>query len=154
MNRFFGFLLCLALALVVGCSGGNTPSYANVKGTVNYNGKPLEKGEITFAVSGKPPTTMDIVDGKYTGQAIVGANKVSITARKRAAGSPKLTKDAKVQIKGYKEWMRDKGGNSSPDFDPSVVDFIPPDYGSASKQQRVVEAGAPNEFDFNIKSSS
>ena len=45
-------------------------------GTVNYNGKPLQKGTITFATDGRPPTQMDIFDGKYAGQAMVGSNKI------------------------------------------------------------------------------
>ena len=152
MNRFLGFLLFVLLATVVGCGRGDQPSYANVKGTVMYNGKPLERGEITFGMEGRPPSTMDIVDGKYTGQAMVGPNKVSVSARKKSAAAPKLTKGAQAQLQGYKEYLRDKRqGSEPPDFDPTLTDYIPPEWGLASKQKRVVEAGAPNEFDFNIK---
>jgi hypothetical protein len=64
------------------------PAYANVSGTVTYNGNPLEEGQITFSVPAfatdgagpPPPTVADIVNGKYTLQAIVGTNRVSITA--------------------------------------------------------------------------
>ena len=42
---------------VVGCGKGDeAPAYANVSGTVTYNGKPLEKGQITFSTDGRPPS--------------------------------------------------------------------------------------------------
>ena len=48
----------LAVAIgVVGCGkGDDAPAYANVSGTVTYNGKPIEKGQITFSTDGRPPT--------------------------------------------------------------------------------------------------
>src|SRR5919198_3596188 len=103
MNRPLGFFLFLSLATVVGCNRADKPIYANVKGTVTYNGKAIEKGTITFAVEGRPPTTMDIVDGKFAGQAMVGSNKISVSARKKSGSGPRLTKDAQIQIKGYME---------------------------------------------------
>jgi hypothetical protein len=157
MNRALGFLLILLLAMAAGCQGGGTKqTYANVSGTVTYNGKPIEKGEITFALEGKPPSTMDIVDGKFNGQAMVGSNRVSVTAKRKAAAAPKLSKDAEAQVKGYKQWMAGKGefGGPPKDYDPTMVDYIPPEWGAHSKQVRVVEAGAPNDFQFDIKGSS
>src|SRR5207253_8224988 len=103
MKRPVGFLLFLIFATVVGCQRGDKPTYANVKGTVTFNGKPIEKGQITFALEGRPPSTMDLVDGKFAGQAMVGSNKVSVSAKKKSATPPKLTKDAQTQIKGYAE---------------------------------------------------
>ena len=65
MNRPLGFILFLILATVVGCGQENKPTYTNVKGKVTYNGKPIEKGQITFAMDGRPPSSMDIVDGAF-----------------------------------------------------------------------------------------
>ncbi len=66
-----------ALAVAIGVVGCGTqdgaPPYANVSGTVTYNGKPLAKGHITFSTDGRPPAAMDIVDGKFAGQAMVGS---------------------------------------------------------------------------------
>jgi hypothetical protein len=155
MNRLLVFLLYLFLATVMGC-GGDRQTYAKVKGTVTYNGKPLDKGEITFTVEGKPPTVIDIVDGKFGGQAVVGSNRISFSALRKSATAPKLTKEAEIQIKGYKEYMKGKsdGGGPSGQLSPGMEDYIPPEWGSASKQMRVVESGAANEFDFNIKASN
>jgi len=112
MNRPLVFLLFLLLATVVGCQG--KPRYTNVKGTVTFNGKPIDKGEIFFTVEGQTPSSMDIVDGKYTGQAMVGSNRVSVSARKKSGSAPKLPPAAQAQIKGYKEWMRGKGQGGDP----------------------------------------
>ena len=37
------------------------------------------------------------------------------------------------------------------DYDPTMVEYIPPEWGAHSTQVRVVEAGAANDFQFNIK---
>ena len=152
MNRLLGLLPFLILVMAVGCHG-NKPVYANVKGTVTFNGKPIEKGLITFAVEGKPPATSDIVDGKFSGQAMVGSNKVTVSAKKKTAAPPKLDKHADAQIKGYMKFKAGPGEFGGPplDYDPTLVEYIPPEWGTQSKQMRVVEAGAPNEFDFAIK---
>jgi hypothetical protein len=148
MNRPLLLLLFLLFVVLVGCSG-DTPRYTNIKGTVNYNGKPIEKGQIIFAMEGRPPSSMDIVDGLFNGQAMVGTNKVSVSAKKKSAGGgPKLDAHAKAQIKGYME-IKFKGENY--EYDASSVDYIPPDWGARSTHTLVVEAGAPNDFTINIK---
>jgi hypothetical protein len=153
MNRPLGYILILFLVTVVGCQG-DKPKYANVKGKVNFNGKPIEKGQITFAMEGRTPKTMQIVDGTFNGQAMVGSNKVSISAMKKAANAPKLSGSAQAQAKGYQQKFRDQpnqGGGSPDEFDTGMVDYIPPEWGAQSKEMRVVEAGASNEFEFDIK---
>ena len=155
MNRPLGCFLILVLATVVGCGAGG-PKYANVKGKVTYNGKPIEKGTITFALPGQPPSTMQIVDGDFNGQAMVGENKVSVAAAKRVANAPKLSPQAEAMIKGYNEKFKampgQEGGASHEEYDPNMVDYIPQDWGfQGTKQTRVVEAGVPNEFEFVIK---
>jgi len=161
MNRPLRFLVFFILAPVVGCGpGGEKLTYANVKGTVTYNGKPIDKGQITFAVEGRPPSSIDIVDGKFAGQAMVGSNKVSVSARKKAATQPQVkggaaaAKDADAQIKGYmnmKEKKPGEFGGPPIDYDPTMVEYIPPEWGPHSTQMRVVEAGAANDFQFEIK---
>jgi hypothetical protein len=136
---------------VVGCSKSKAPSYANVSGTVTYNGNPVEKGQITFASDGRPPTVADIVDGKYTGQAMVGSNRVSITAYRKAAKTRMLPPTAEKQIKAYQEMYKSPGGSVPDAADPNLEDYIPDDYGKNTKQTRVVEAGVQNQFDFIIK---
>src|SRR5438094_512073 len=155
MNRSLGCVLLLVLMFVVGCQG-NKPTYATVKGSVSYNGKPIDKGEIVFAMEGRPPSVMDIVDGRFNGQAMVGQNRVWVSARKKVATAPEVKggaaarKDAAAQMKGYREKKREFG-TPSVEFDPTMVDYIPEEWGPHGKQTRVVEAGVPNEFEFEIK---
>jgi hypothetical protein len=153
MNRPLGFLLFLVLATVVGCEKSDKQTYANVKGTVLFNSKPIEKGKITFALEGRPPSTMDIVDGKFAGQAMVGSNRISVSAKRKSATAPKLSKDAQTQIEGYMKFRAEPGefGGPPTDYDPTMVEYIPPEWGPASTQMRVVEVGAANEFEFDIK---
>ena len=156
MNRPLGFLLFLLLATVVGCNKGDQPTYANVKGTVKYNGEPIKKGQITFALEGRAPSTMDIVDGEFNGQAMVGSNKVSVSAKKKGAapgvkGGAAAAKDAEAQIKGYMTKRPGSFGGPPVDYDPTMVEYIPSEWGTHSTQTRVVEAGQPNQFEISIK---
>jgi len=153
MNRPLLFLLVPILATAVGCQRGERQVYANVKGTVKYNGKPIEKGQITFAVEGRPPTVIDIAGGDFSGQAMVGSNKISVSAKKKGT-APKLDAHAQAQIKGYVEKFKNEPGafgNHPRDYDPTMVEYIPPEWSTNSTQVRVVEAGAANDFEFSIK---
>jgi hypothetical protein len=152
MNHLLRFLPFLILATAMGCS--DAPKYANIKGTVTFGGKPIEKGKITFAVAGRPPSTMDIEDGKFNGQAMVGENRVSVSMMKRVAKPPKLPKEAESMIKGYQYRAKAESGQDAGtvgEYDPSMVEVIPPEWGMQGKQTRVVESGSTNEFEFNIK---
>jgi hypothetical protein len=150
MHRSLVFLLCFTSAAVVGCQQQEKLNIANVKGTVTFNGKPLEKGTITFVVEDKLPLPAEIVDGKYAGTAVVGQNRIIISAKRKSAAAKRIPKEAESQIKWYKEHMRDKVEKPI-DFDPTLVEIMPPEWGAQSKQTRLVESGQTNEFDFNIK---
>ncbi|MFL5244046.1 MAG: hypothetical protein ACJ8FY_18235 [Gemmataceae bacterium] len=151
MNRSLGFILFLALVTVSGC-GRDKPKYANVKGKVTYNGIPIEKGQISFAIEGQPPSSMKIVGGEFNGQAMVGSNKISVSAKKKAANAPVLPEQAQIQMKGYQKYKaNDADAGSIGEFDASMVDYIPPEWGPQSTERRTVEAGVNNEFEFNIK---
>jgi hypothetical protein len=146
-------LSALAVAIgVVGCGKQDgAPPYANVSGTVTYNGKPLPKGQITFSTDGRPPTAMDIVDGKFAGQAMVGSNKISVAAYRKAARERTLPETAQKQVKAYQAMNKGGGGGTSEQFDPTMEDYIPDEWSKASKHIRVVEAGAQNTFQFDIR---
>jgi hypothetical protein len=154
MNRSLVIILLLLLATVVGCQQGVKPLYANVQGTVKHNGQLIEKGQITFAFEGHPPSTMDITDGKFAGQAMIGSNKIMVSAKKKSATAPKLPKSAETQIKGYMEKRKGESGGPPMDYDPTMVEAIPADWNTDSKQMRVVESGAANDFQFDIKGNA
>jgi hypothetical protein len=149
MNRSFGFILFLILATVIGC-GKDKTKFANVKGKVTYNGSPIEKGFITFSIEGQPPSSMKIVDGEFNGQAMVGSNKVSVSARKKSATAPVLSEHAQSQIKGYQQYKREDAGSVDTDA-ASMVEYIPAEWGAQSTERRTVESGTTNEFEFHIK---
>jgi hypothetical protein len=144
--------LAVAIGVVTGCGGDRPPAYANVSGTVSYNGQPLPKGQITFSTDGRPPTMMDIADGKFAGQAMVGSNKIMISAFRKSNKERYIPETAKKQYQAYQAMNKGGGGGGTTEvFDPTMEDYIPDEWGRGSKHFRVVEAGAPNNFQFDIK---
>jgi hypothetical protein len=85
--------LILSLALVLPGCGGGGPALAPVSGTVNYNGKPLAQGEISFhPAGGQRPAYGKIQDGKIVDVktadkegVIVGPCQVGVTSVQAAA---------------------------------------------------------------------
>jgi hypothetical protein len=161
MNRILLYALAAGLAAgPAGCDGNKGPVYTNVSGTITVNGKPLDKGTITFTSDGRPPTQAEIVDGKYAGQAIVGANKVAISARRKAAAAKAMNPQAKAmmdaQLKGYAEkGPPGSGGGGMPIDSPlDEQETLPAEWNTASKHVREVAAGAQNAFDFDIKTKN
>ena len=51
------------------------------------------------------------------------------------------------------KYRRAASGESGPppEYDASMVEYIPPEWGTQSTQMRVVESGSKNEFEFDIK---
>jgi len=87
MHKFRGAVAATAfvaaVALTVGCSGDG--QYGEVSGTVTYDGKPIEDGQIKFtSADGKGPTAGDVIkDGKYAAKKVpVGGMRVSISGSK------------------------------------------------------------------------
>lgn len=60
---FVAAVLLLGLVVVVGCGSDRLP-LGDVSGTVTYDGQPLEKGSITFEVTGVRSATGKIVNGE------------------------------------------------------------------------------------------
>lgn len=142
MTRILAGLLCAAVLSAAGCGGGGDkpPAYVSVSGTVTLDGKPLPDGQIMFTTDGRPPAILDILDGKYTGQAMVGNNKIQITRmRDSAKVTDRLPPEAQTRI-------RARG-----DGTPAQEETIPAAWNSKSDQVRVIAAGAENKFDFDIR---
>jgi hypothetical protein len=83
----------LVVAAVSGViSGGCGPSepvreYAAVSGRVSYQGKPLNKGSVTFQSAFGAPVMAEIQqDGTYRMDAVVGSNTVMIVNREADPG--------------------------------------------------------------------
>lgn len=131
--------ICLAALLLgillAGCHSDAGPPRAVVSGTVSYQGKLLEVGEIRFiptkGTTG-PVCIAPISGGKYRadhrGGAVVGA--------------------ARVEIYGYHADPNDSASTQDPnrpDFGgprqagPSLIQFLPPKYNTQSQLETVIE---------------
>ncbi|OWK45490.1 hypothetical protein [Fimbriiglobus ruber] len=81
MRMVASLVSCVGVAfLVTGCGG---PPTGTVDGQVTIDGKPLDKGVISFAPidgSGGPPVTANVENGKYRLQAQTGNKRVMISA--------------------------------------------------------------------------
>lgn len=139
--------VCLLALGVAGCGPTANQKYVNVSGTVKFDGKPLQNAKIIFSKPGVPPTSIDIIDGNYTGQAVAGENIISFTAmRPSKTGMGRMPPEAIAQMKAYKDMGKDVPlGDTT-----GMQDMIPPDWGTKSTQMRIVEAGAENKFDFTL----
>jgi hypothetical protein len=81
MYRFcltIGFSLALVWNFGCGPAPKGAAPAANVKGTINIDGKSVPTGEIHFGMSGFPPRVLQIKDGAYSGEAPVGKNQVEV----------------------------------------------------------------------------
>ena len=155
MKHSLPLFLCLIGTTVIGCGSGEKKTYTKVQGTVMFNGKPLNKGEVAFSVAGKPPTFMDVVDGKFSGQAMVGTNRISFSSKRKSATAAKMPPEALAQVKAYQQKGPSQGGaDANAAASATYVDLIPAEWGADSKQERIVEAGASNDFEFNIKAGN
>jgi hypothetical protein len=151
MKKSICAITLLAVLVVVGCDKSDkAPPYANVSGTVNFNGKPLPKGSITFAADGRPPTVMDITDGSFSGQALTGSNKITVSYRRKAGAMANLPPDVVSRIQ-HQTSGPPKSGGAPPEAEGGTEEMIPPEWNAASKQFRVVESGTQNKFEFDIK---
>ncbi|MDR1385739.1 MAG: hypothetical protein LBJ67_18095 [Planctomycetaceae bacterium] len=96
MKRFsiLIFSLCLTTSFFVsGCS--DKPALGKIEGTVTYDGKPLEKGAVTFSVRGTREATGLIENGEIR----------NVTTFKEGDGAP--IGEASVAVIAWKEAKKD-----------------------------------------------
>ncbi|MDR0610454.1 MAG: hypothetical protein LBG58_10125 [Planctomycetaceae bacterium] len=121
------FLISVSLSLLTGCSKYNRPPLVQVEGTVQYKGKPLEKGTIVFDVTGSTSGNAEIVNGQI----------VNPTTYRSGDGIP--VGNAKIAIYSTKELKKSSGntnskypeghpGNTDNDGMPETVSLIPEKY--------------------------
>src|SRR5262245_51122582 len=78
------FCLVAAVIALAGC-GPDEPvhEYGKVRGTVTYQGKPLDHGRVIFQhASGRAVETQINPDGTYELNAVVGETRVAVDCRK------------------------------------------------------------------------
>lgn len=72
--------LSIAVLFVLGCTPGEPP-YVPIRGTVTLDGSPLAEGFVAFVpLDGRPPRTLAVKGGSFTGEARVGPNRVEVMA--------------------------------------------------------------------------
>jgi hypothetical protein len=89
VNRLSGVLLFLLVAATVSCNKnpGVSP-LATVSGTVLLDGNPMPEGEIRFSMLGEPPRSLEVRDGKFSGEASVGDNRVEVVSEQEGEPHP------------------------------------------------------------------
>jgi hypothetical protein len=116
------------LGLLVGCGSGE-PSTYRVSGTVSWQGRAVEDGDIIFTPKdgGAAPRAGKIAAGSYELRAASGQHRVEIFAT-RESGQPDPVMNAKP---------RDQ--------------YIPAQYNSQSTLSAAVQAGDANQIHFDLK---
>jgi hypothetical protein len=135
------WLNCLALGLFTIASGCFSGSAGTVSGTVTYNGKPLEKGLITFSPTGNKGGTAggDVIGGKFRVEQIVPAPyQVSVAA------VPEL----KIVMPGDPETKRKLSDAEI----QAMIDPLPPD--TTGREQAIEVKNGPQLLDFKLESKT
>jgi hypothetical protein len=124
----YGRQLALAFAAIVGVAGCSRSKFVEVTGTVTWNGKPVEVGEVIFAPLDK---SIAPAAGRIRG----GAYKL-------------LSKPGKVRVEI--QAVR-KTGKRDPKEGFEITElYIPPRYNEQSELEAEVTADGDNRFDFNL----
>lgn len=160
--RALAVLIGPALLFVLGCSGddGLATRYA-VSGTVNYNGKPLEKGRINFIPKARDarPASGKIANGSFTlttlttdDGAVPGEYKVSVDTKEFDEAAAKAESEKLAQKHGLK--------GMGPQMPPEVLatlnkkakSTIPEKYSNPDKSELTATVKASsNSFTFDLK---
>lgn len=131
--------LMMMLCLLVGAGGcTKTVKRQGVSGTVQFDGKPIDKGQIQFTpVKGGPSAGTDILGGQYRLEGPrgpgIGQYKVEITAYR--AGQPGQYDAATKQR------------------ETTLIQYIPDKYNESSELIRdITDAGESMQLDFDLTS--
>jgi hypothetical protein len=129
MRRRLSVLGLAAVLLAFGCSD-NRPAMYRVKGSVSFDGQPVESGEILFAPveKGTAPDAGRIENGTYDTLVKAGKKRVEIRA-------------SRVVV----------GGKPNP-MGPVYHDYIPDKYNARTILAADVTADGENRFDYELKS--
>ncbi|QDU11506.1 hypothetical protein V202x_49290 [Gimesia aquarii] len=143
LSRFYIYLVFgICLILFTACGGNSALEFtrAQVEGTVNYKGEPLEEGLIRYVPDG------EIINGQVAGKPIfakIEQGKYQIPAEKGATVGKN-----RVEVTRYVE--AGKQGNMSGGKAELVKQIIPPKYNSHSILSVEIKEGK-NTQDFDLK---
>jgi len=98
-----------------------------VKGTVNIDGKPMASGDVIFNIAGELPKGFTVTNGKFSGEAYEGKNRVDVISNK---DGPPLSTDPNT---------------------PTKINVVSPKYaGERSILNAEVKTGGANDFKFDV----
>ena len=132
MQRILPAFVCGVYLILAGCNSG--VQWIQVKGTVKFNGAPLEKGMVQFeAKDGKSPSAKGgiIENGIYTAEVPAGEQIVRITSNK---------------VVGQRPMYKDMPDSKMMDI---TEQLIPKKYNTETTLKATVTA-QKNDLDFNL----
>ncbi|MGL4550490.1 MAG: hypothetical protein ACRC33_04835 [Gemmataceae bacterium] len=123
--------LAFLVAVLAGCGGPPAPTTVKVSGKLSYDGKPVDKGSVSFLPlsGGQPPDVLTVVGGMFEGDVTVGKKKLEFYSFVPGKAPPKDT----------------PGGDG-----PITMNILPAQYNSESKEAKDITAPGPHSFDFNL----
>ncbi|MDR0522462.1 MAG: hypothetical protein LBH00_11510, partial [Planctomycetaceae bacterium] len=121
--------------IISGC--GNPQGRLSVSGTVTLDGEPITEGSISFEPVGSQPI-------KIQSGALIRNGKYAVPGKSGLVPGEYLASISAQQATGNK--IKTDMGEVD-----EVIDLIPPEYGSESKQRITVTETGKQTFDFPIK---
>lgn len=129
-----GLVLAVGLMFLAGCAGsGDGPARYTVRGTVTFDGEPVEDGQVIFLPEdGKGrPDAGKVTNGAFEFRVTGGKKRVEITASRKTGET-------------YDE---DLGETM-----PVLEEFIPARYNTESELTVEVEPNSENTYEFDLTS--
>lgn len=133
MRLGFWNLLLVFTLLLAGCGGKDRP--VAVQGKVTLDGKPLEKGKISFITPGQVPEQLEIAQGTFQGKVKAGKRRVEIGAYRPYQIPPEVPESMRPLMQGGEE------------------NYLPDAYHTNSTLEANVTPGGDNQFTFPLISS-
>lgn len=145
LGTSFGLLIAISV-VVSGCGGGDSLPREEINGTVTIDGKPLNRGLITFVPAEANVTTQGggpILDGKFSIPRIQGL----VPGNYKVVISSPDDKPEEFPDKGF--------NNNAPGLPPiPAKEVVPAQYNKDSKLEATVRPSVKNIFDFTLTSVS
>lgn len=131
--------MIMAAACLAGCTKTDPSGRQAISGTVTLQGKPLDRGTISF-------TSLDPKVAALTG-AMIKDGKFSVSADK---GLPPGTYRVRISSADTGSVGTASGAEAPGESGPAAKERIPPEFGTQSKQEVTITKDGKNYFEFNI----